>query len=199
MNCEGFYEAEVVEETTGEVVQYWKSKNIVNYGFIGGLFKELFGVGNTSALIQSSSDVSKVPYAEKSKFKRLYLFTNSGTPTASEVDTPATYTPDIVSGNPDTGNSTKLLTSQSDGITYSSVTFVPSEKKITMTIQVSYGTSQGLITGQNSTQWNSMGIGSDDISGYSKLITRVTMGGGITKTSSQTLRVRYNFSIAVNN
>lgn len=192
MNCNGFYEAEVIEEKTGEIVQKWESKNIVNYGFIGGLFKYLFGVGNTSGLIADPANVSRTPYTEMAEFNYLYLFQNSGTPTASEVNTISTYSPDS------NGNSTKDLNSQSDGITYSSVVFDTVNKKITMTIQVTYGPSQGLITGQSSTTWYSMGIGSTPVGGTTpKLLSRVLMGAGITKTNSQTLRVRYNFSIIV--
>jgi hypothetical protein len=190
MNCYGFYEAEVVNPD-GEIVQQWKSKNIVNYGFIGGLFKHLFDVGNTNSSLPSDN-VSRTPYVEKAQFLKLHLFQNSGTPTASESDNVSSYTPDA------NGNSTKNLSSESDGITYSSVVIETSPtKKITMTVQVTYGPNQGLITGQTSSTWYSMGISSLEVSGTTKLLSRVLMGAGITKTNSQTLRVRYNFSIVV--
>jgi len=188
MECLGFYEAEVID-SDGEISQYFKSKNVVNYGFIGGLFKHLFDVGNTNATLPSDNP-SRTPYVEKAQFNYLCLFTTQGTPQPYDVDTvPAPG-----------GNSVKDLSSEEEGegITYSNVVIETSPtSKITMTIQVTYGPADAFIPPASQTTWYSMGISSLEVSGTSRLLSRVLMGNGITKTSSQTLRVRYNFSIVV--
>lgn len=196
MNCEGFYEAELIDDSTGEVVQYWKSKNTVNYGFVGGLFKRVFGVGAENTGL-TTTNPSRTPYADKAHFGQLNLFKTgqstgyTGVIVPSEVDTIATYQTDA--------SAQKDIT-QSNVITYSAVTMTTSgENKITLTLQVTFGPTEGLYNNTSPTQWLSMGISSTTITELSdkRLLTRVLMGTGISKTNQQTLRVRYNFSIVV--
>lgn len=192
MKCEGYYEAELIDKD-GEVVEYWKSKNKVLYGFIGGLFHSLFGVG--------TSNGNGTIYDEKGKFGRLYLFSTainanaSNDPAATDSDNPTNWGYETTQdkGWKDLTAANKI---QSQSVTFETA---PSTK-ITLTFQVSFGPSEALYSNNTQTTWHSMGIGSIPIvalSNESRLVTRVKMGTGILKTNSQTLRVRYNFSIIV--
>lgn len=207
---QGYYEAEVVDEK-GEIVQYWKSRNTVSYGFVGGLFKHMFNVGTQNIGI---SEPNKTPYKAKAQFGYLYLlktqyYSGSGSQIlASEPDGTGSSIVQVYNGDLN-GTGTKKL---SDGIgpdaseiTSYSVTMdtSTSQKKITLVVQVTFAPLEGIFTSETTTTWYSMAIGSitDNDSQYpctsSKLISRVLMGSGITKTQTQTLRVRYNFTIVV--
>jgi hypothetical protein len=184
MNCTGIYEVDVLEPT-GEIVHQWKSKNVINYGFVGGLFKHLWGVGNTNGNL-GSTDPNKTVYIEKAGFGKLYLSDKSTTPDKNDNDDLTTYA--VLS-------EAKDLTG-SGIINLKSVVFDTGNKKITMTIQVTYGPTEAL-AGQQSKTWYSMIIAGYPTSGTSRLDSRVLMGSGVPKTNTQTLRVRYNFSIQV--
>lgn len=199
MNCQGFYEAEVIDDATGETVQYHKSKNTVLYGFIGGLFSQLFGVESDKTSL-GTNDPSRYSDVEQVRFGRLYLFKYTGssqnTTSASDNNDPATYIYEA------TENKGWKNLETSGNISQYSVTFDPATSKVTLTLQVTFATTEGLYGTDNPTVWAGIGIGSSDITSRgatvtSRLITRVTMSSPIQKSNSQTLRVRYNFSIVV--
>lgn len=195
MNCQGFYEAEVIDDATGEVVQYAKSKNTVLYGFVGGLFKQLFGVATDNTALTPTDNPSRYADVEQAQFGRLFLFKSSTATAAGDSNLPSSYT---MESTEDKG----WMNLQTAGkITQYSAVFDPANSKVTLTFQCTFSTQQGLYGSDNPTVWYGIGVGSIDIAAArtatSRLLTRVTMGSPIQKSNSQTLRVRYNFSIIV--
>jgi hypothetical protein len=180
----GIWEVDVIEND-GKIVQHWEKKNVINYGFIGGLFKHMFGVGTDNLTLTPSTNPSRTVEVQKARFGSLYLTTyNTTDPTSSQDASLASYP---------TLSEEKDLTG-SGVITLSSVTIDTSNEKITMTIQVTFGPTEALNGGASET-WYNMIIA--DIQTTAKLLARVKMGSGVTKTDTQTLRIRYNFNIQV--
>ena len=125
-----------------------------------------------------------------------FLFKSSTSTAPSDTNNPSTYTYEVTE---DKGWK-NLQTSGK--ISQYSVVFDPANSKVTLTFQCTFSTSEGLYGTDNPTVWYGIGVGSIDITSRtpnvtSRLITRVTMGSPIQKSNSQTLIVRYNFSVVV--
>lgn len=181
----GIWEVDVIENN-GKIVQHWEKKNVINYGFIGGLFKHIFGVGTDNLTLSPATNPSREVIADKAQFGSLYLSTYNTQDPASDQD------PTMSPGYDDLSEE-KDLTS-GGVITLSSVVIDTSNEKITMTIQVTFGPTEALNLGASET-WYNMIIA--DIQATAELLARVKMGSGVTKTDTQTLRIRYNFNIQV--
>ena len=68
----GIWEVDVIEKD-GRIVQHWEKKNVINYGFIGGLFNHMFDVGTDNLTLSPSTNPSKEVVVEKAQFGSLYL------------------------------------------------------------------------------------------------------------------------------